>query len=183
MELFIQTLLTETRICLITIFRIVFTFFLIQYPHDSTYWIAINAIFLTLEPNLGIVNASLLLLKPLLHRLRPKLGWASNNQSNQDYPLSNPIRDRQSKLLPVKYHARHTDGSHSFTRLKDNNQRLTVPVESVSEESTNGRHFSNESSKTRVFSRQRDEGDVGKVLSSNGITVTKTVKIDSQSNL
>lgn len=130
-----------------------------------------------------MVNACLLLLNPLLHRMRPKLGWASNNQSNQDYQLNNPSRDRPSKLLPVKYHARHTDGSHNFTRLKDNHQRLEIPGDSVLDGSSKGLHFSNQSTETREFAKQTKDGNIGQPLPVKGITVTKTINVESYSNL
>ncbi|RDL40284.1 uncharacterized protein BP5553_00263 [Venustampulla echinocandica] len=163
-------------ICVITILRIVFTFSLIQNPHDSTYWIAINAIFLTLEPNLGMVNACLLLLKPLLHRLRPKLGWASHTQSSQDYPLGSHTRDRPSKLLPVKYHARHTDGAHKFTRLGDNHHGLEgAALDFVPDGNVNG-------IENLAFAKQTKEETVGQSLPAKGITVTKTINVESYMN-
>lgn len=86
---FAGNLLITNRICIITTFRIIFTFRLIRDPHNSTYWVAIAAIFFALEPNLGMVNACLLLLRPLLQRIRPKLDWNPHDSGSPDYSLKN----------------------------------------------------------------------------------------------
>jgi len=157
----LQYFADQDRICVITIFRIVFIFSLINDPHDSTYWIAVNAIFLTLEPNLGIVNACLLLLKPILQRMRPKLGWTTQNPGSQDYPLKTRSRDRPSTLLPTKYGLKNTDGIGNFTRLGDNDERLDVAQSFAVDGNSNSSLFPKQGADGLVFGNQTKEVTVG----------------------
>ncbi|KAI9702670.1 MAG: hypothetical protein M1820_006054 [Bogoriella megaspora] len=74
---------------------------------DSTYWISINGIFLILEPNLGIINACLPILKPIIPRLRPKkVLWPS-------------FSHKSSESTAIQLHTVTREDARYFKRLED----------------------------------------------------------------
>jgi hypothetical protein len=176
-------LLREISICCITVLRIVFTFVLIRNQEDSTYWIAINAIYLTLEPNLGMVNACLLLLKPLLHRLRPKLSWASHIQNTPAYPLSSRNCNSPNQFSQTRYGLRRTDSSRNFTKLEDWSESRSEAARALTKGgSTDSRRLTMLSpsisrsayTENEISAESRDV----KLLPAGGITITRTLDVE-----
>lgn len=93
---------------------------LINHSTDPAYYILINAIWLTLEPALGIVNASLPLMQPIYPRLRSNLMyWTSKGTAKSD---------------TMELHSKASADTRKFNRLEDSSIN---PVESTEATTTN----------------------------------------------